>query len=118
MIARNIFHPNKESFDQFLALCKDENTFNPEEGFKILSGGLSSQIPLYSNELLTEKPLTGYSSLIAGVKNTQPKLSKILETLQLDTMSEAFFEKLNKMKVEFSEIGRNYLVDWMPGHIS
>jgi hypothetical protein len=118
VIARNIFHPNKESFDQFLALCKDKNSFNPDEGFKILSGGLSSQIPLYTNELLTEKPLAGYSNLIAGVKNTQPKLDKILETLQLDTMSEPFFEKLNKMKVEFSEIGRNYLVDWMPGHIS
>ena len=118
VIARNIFHPNKESFDQFLTLCKDPTSYNPNDGLKILSGGLSTKIPLYKNELLTEKPLGDYSSLIAGIKNTQPKLNKILETLQLDSMSEAFFEKIKKMKVEFSEIGRDYLVDWMPGHIS
>ncbi|MHA2389542.1 MAG: hypothetical protein ACXACW_12555 [Candidatus Hodarchaeales archaeon] len=118
VISRNIFHPYKESFDQFLGLCKDPNSFNPEEGHKILSGGLTANKSLYGNELLTEKPLGEYSRLIAGIKNTQPKLNKILENLQLETMSEAFFEKLDKMKNEFSEIGRKYLVDWMPGHIS
>ncbi|MHA1941565.1 MAG: hypothetical protein ACXACP_03715 [Candidatus Hodarchaeales archaeon] len=118
IIARNIFHPNKESFDQFLALCKDRESFAPNEGLKILSGGLSTNKPLYSNELLTEKPLGNYSNLIAGIKNTQPKLNKILDTLQIGSMSESFFKKLNQMKVEFSEIGRDYLIDWMPGHIS
>ncbi len=118
VISRNIFHPYKESFDQFLKLCKDPNSFNPGEGHKILSGGLTADRTLYGNELLTEKPLGEYSRLIAGIKNTQPKLNKILETLQLDTMSEAFFQKLEGMKREFSEIGSKYLVDWMPGHIS
>ena len=118
VISRNIFHPYKEGFDQFLKLCKDPNSFNPNEGLKILSGGLTSDKSFYGNEILTEKPLGDYSRLIAGIKNTQPKLNKILESLQLETMSEAFFEKLVKMKIEFSEIGRNYLIDWMPGHIS
>ena len=118
VISRNIFHPYKESFDQFLKLCKDPNSFNPEEGHKILSGGLTADKSLYGNELLTQKPLGEYSRLIAGIKNTQPKLNKILENLQLDSMSEAFFEKLELMKNEFSQIGRKHLVDWMPGHIS
>ncbi len=118
VISRNIFHPYKESFDQFLVLCKDPNSFNSGEGHKILSGGLTANRSLYGNELLTQKPLGEYSRLTAGIKNTQPKLNKILETLQLDTMSGAFFDKLDKMKSEFSEIGRKYLVDWMPGHIS
>ena len=118
VIARNIFHPNKESFDQFMSLCKDPSSYNPEEGHKILSGGLSNKLPLYSNELLTQKPLGEYSNLIAGIKNTQSKLDKLLENLQLDSMSEQFFEKLHKMKVEFREIGRDYLINWMPGHIS
>jgi hypothetical protein len=118
VIARNIFHPNKESFDLFMALCKDKESFNPNEGLKILSGGLSANKPLYANELLTEKPLGNYSNMIAGIKNIQPKLGKILETLQLSSMNEPFFEKLEQMKVEFNEIGRDFLVDWMPGHIS
>ncbi|MHA1978412.1 MAG: hypothetical protein ACW98I_16030 [Candidatus Hodarchaeales archaeon] len=118
IISRNIFHPYKESFDQFLRLCKDPNSFNYKEGHKILSGGLTANKSLYGNELLTEKPLGEYSRLIAGIKNTQPKLNKILENLQLESMSEAFFEKLKIMKTEFSEIGRKYLIDWMPGHIS
>lgn len=118
VIARNVFHPNKESFDQFMALCKDKESFNPHEGLKILSGGLSTNKPLYANELLIEKPLGNYTNLIAGIKNIQPKLSKILDTLQIGSMNEAFFEKIQQMKIEFNEIGRNFLVDWMPGHIS
>jgi hypothetical protein len=118
VIARNIFHPYKESFDQFLSICRDPNTYNPEEGLKILSGGLSSTQPLYKNELLTEKPLGEYSSLIAGIKNTQPKLNKILKDLQLEATSDSFFEKIGRMKTEFNEVGRDFLADWMPGHVS
>ena len=118
VIARNIFHPYKESFDLFLSICRDENSFNPEDGMKILSGGLSSTHSLYKNELLTQKPLGEYSNLIAGIKNTQPKLNKILQTLQLDATSESLFDKLKRMKIEFNEIGRDFLADWMPGHVS
>ena len=117
VIARNIFHPFKGSFDQFLSICRDPSSYNPQEGLKILSGGLSSNKPLYKNELLTEKPLGSYSNMIAGIKNSQPKLNKILETLQLEATSEAFFEKINRMKVEFNELGRDFLADWMPGHV-
>ncbi|MFX0015419.1 MAG: hypothetical protein ACFFB2_12700 [Promethearchaeota archaeon] len=118
VLARNVFLPNKECFDQLLVSCDDPNSFNKDDGLKILSGGLSTQIQLYTNELLTEKTLDNYSSLIAGIKNTQPKLNKILANLQLESMSEGFFAKIQQMKSEFGEIGRTYLLDWMPGYVS
>jgi hypothetical protein len=118
VLARNVFLPNKECFDQLLKSCKDPNSFKEEEGFKILSGGLSSDRQFYTNELLTEKHLGNYTSLTAGIKNTQPKLNKIITDLQLDTIRDAFFTKLQKIKREFWEIGRNYLLDWVPGYVS
>ncbi|MFX0086240.1 MAG: hypothetical protein ACFFAU_11210 [Candidatus Hodarchaeota archaeon] len=118
VLARNVFLPNKECFDQIIESCIDPNSFKKDEGLKILSGGLSTQIPLYTNELLTEKELSGYSNLIAGIKNIQPKLHKILANLQLETTENAFFSKIMQMKREFREIGRKYLVDWVPGHVS
>ncbi len=118
VLARNVFHPYKECFDQLLASCRDPNSFKRNEGLKILSGGLSSERPLYANELLTEKHLPGYTSLVAGIKNTQPKLQKILGTLQLESTEDAFFDKIERIKSEFREIGRKYLLDWVPGQIS
>lgn len=118
VLARNVFLPNKECFDQLFACSKDPNSFGREEGLKILSGGLSTQIQLYTNELLIEKDLSGYSNLIAGVKNIQPKLYKILADLQLESMREGFFDKIKQMKKDFREIGRKYLLDWMPGHVT
>ena len=118
VLARNVFLPYRECFDQLQEVCQDPDSFKKEEGLKILSGGLSTQIQLYNNELLTEKQLGRYSSLVAGVKNTQPKLHKILANLQLEATEEAFFQKIQKIKSEFSEIGRKYLIDWVPGLVS
>ncbi|MHA2226350.1 MAG: hypothetical protein ACXAC8_14165 [Candidatus Hodarchaeales archaeon] len=118
VLARNVFLPYKECFDHLLTLCKDPNSFKEEEGLKILSGGLSTQIPLYANELLTEKKINHYSNLVAGIKNVQPKLDKVLVNLQLDSVREGFFNKIHQMKQEFREIGRDYLLDWVPGHVS
>ncbi len=118
VLARNVFLPNKECFDQLLTSCNDPNSFNSDEGLKILSGGLSTQIQLYTNELLTEKKVDRYSNLIAGIKNTQPKLNKILANLQLESMREGVFTNIHQMKREFREIGRNILFDWLPGYVS
>ncbi|NHJ02398.1 MAG: hypothetical protein EAX86_09710 [Candidatus Heimdallarchaeota archaeon] len=118
VLARNVFHPYKECFDQLLSSCQNPNSFKRSEGLKILSGGLSTQRPLYTNELLTEKHLPGYTSLVAGIKNTQPKLQKILGNLQLESTEDAFFEKIERIKSEFREIGRKYLLDWVPSQIS
>ncbi|MFW9778570.1 MAG: hypothetical protein ACFFE8_06915, partial [Candidatus Heimdallarchaeota archaeon] len=109
VLSRNVFMPNKECFDQLMASCQNPNSFSPEEGFKILSGGLSTQRQLYTNEILTERPLGDYSSLIAGIKNTQPKLDKIIADLQLNATRDAFFAKLQQIKSEFYEIGRKVL---------
>ncbi|MFX0171968.1 MAG: hypothetical protein ACFE9L_08615 [Candidatus Hodarchaeota archaeon] len=118
VLARNVFLPYKECFDQLIFSCEDPNSFNEEDGFKILSGGLSADRQFYTNELLTEKPLGDYSNLIAGIKNTQSKLDKIITDLQLESIRDPFFSKLQKIKSEFREIGRKQLLDWMPSYVS
>ncbi|MHA2174713.1 MAG: hypothetical protein ACXABI_07785 [Candidatus Hodarchaeales archaeon] len=37
VIARNVFHPYKDSFDQLVAICKDPKSLSLEEGLKVLS---------------------------------------------------------------------------------
>ena len=80
VIARNIYHPYKECFERLLKVCQDPNSLRIEEGLKVLSGGLNRNIPLYTNEILTEESLEDYSKLIAGIKNIQPKLEKIISS--------------------------------------
>jgi len=115
VIARNIFHPYKESFNQLLNVCKDENSLSINDGLKVLSGGLNVNVPLYTNEILTEKPLsTNYMRLTAGLKNIQPKLEKIVMDLQIDGLRLPIFEKIDLMKKEFEEVGYPKFIDWMP----
>ncbi|MFX1534003.1 MAG: hypothetical protein ACFFDI_07185 [Promethearchaeota archaeon] len=115
VIARNVVHPNKECFDQLLEICRNPRSFSEDEGFKVLSGGLSSKIPIYTNELLTEFPLKGnYSKLTAGIKNIQPKLEKILTDLQIKDMKSDIFEKIRLLKKDFVNIGHPKLLDWVP----
>ena len=115
VIARNIFHPYKESFNQLLKVCEDQNTLGLDDGLKVLSGGLNQEISLYMNEILTEKPLSAdYSRLTAGLKNIQPKLEKIVIDLQIDGLRQPIFDKIISMKKEFVEIGYPKFLDWMP----
>jgi hypothetical protein len=115
VIARNIFHPYKESFNQLVKVCEDQNTFGLDDGLKVLSGGLNQEISLYMNEILTEKPLSAdYSRLTAGLKNIQPKLEKIVIDLQIDGLRQPIFDKITLMKKEFVEIGYPKFLDWMP----
>ncbi|MFW9915647.1 MAG: hypothetical protein ACFFGZ_08540 [Candidatus Thorarchaeota archaeon] len=115
VIARNVIHPNREAYDLLVKICKDKNSFNIEEGFKILSGGLSTKIPLYTNEILTEKSIqrNNYSNLTAGIKNIQPKVKKIITDLQIGPMKADLFEKMNRIKKDFIKIGHPRLTDWM-----
>ncbi len=116
VIARNVVHPFKDCFNQFLKVCTDPNSLSKEEGFKILSGGLSNEPSLYKNELLTEIEITGYSKITAGLKNIQPKVGKILSDLQLtdEEMRNTFFEKVRLIKKDFVELGYPRILDWVP----
>ena len=116
VVARNVVHPYKDCFNKFVDVCRDPNSLDKEDGFKILSGGLSTQIPLYTNELLTEKEIENYSKITAGLKNIQPKAEKILSDLQLtgETMRREIFEKIRLVKRDFVEIGYPRLIDWVP----
>ncbi|MFW9903419.1 MAG: hypothetical protein ACFFFH_03740 [Candidatus Thorarchaeota archaeon] len=114
VIARNVYHPYKECFEKLLEICRDPNSLSIDEGLKVLSGGLNKEIPLYTNEILTEMHLEGYSRLIAGIKNIQPKLEKISSDLQLQGLKKPIFQKILQIKKEFVEIGYPQLLDWMP----
>ena len=82
---------------------------------KVLSGGLNQEIPMYTNEILTEQQLpTEYTRLTAGLKNIQPKLDKIITDLQIKGLKGAIFEKISHMKEEFAQVGYPKLLDWMP----
>ena len=115
VIARNVIHPYKECFNQLLKTCQDPTSLNINEGLKVLCGGLNREIPLYTNELLTEKEiLTNYSKLTAGIKNIQPKLGKIMTDLQIDGLKKPIFKKVQEIKKDYVEIGYPRLLDWMP----
>jgi hypothetical protein len=114
VIARNIYHPYKESFTKLVDVCDDPNSFKEEEGLKILCGGLSQSIPVFENELLTEKDLDPFSKHIAGIKNIQPKLSKIISDLQIEGFKKPIFKKIGLLKKDFIKIGYPRLLDWMP----
>lgn len=115
VIARNVFHPYRECFNQLLKTCKDPTSLNINEGLKVLCGGLNREIPIYTNELLTEKEiLKNYSKLTAGIKNIQPKLGKILTDLQIEGLKKPIFKKIQEIKKDYVEIGYPRLLDWMP----
>ncbi|MFX1513420.1 MAG: hypothetical protein ACFFCQ_12605 [Promethearchaeota archaeon] len=115
VIARNVLHPHKEAYDLLLQVCKEKDSFIKEEGFKILSGGLSTKVPLYTNEILTEIPVNrnNYSNLTAGIKNIQPKVEKIITDLQIKDMKDQLFEKMRRIKEDFVKIGHPQLTDWI-----
>lgn len=115
VVARNVVHPYKECWNKLLEICKDVRSFHPDDGLKILSGGMSTKIPLYSNELLTEKDLGEYSRLTAGIKNVQPKLGKILTDLQIvGDFKVQLFEKIRMIKEDYVKKGYPKLLDWVP----
>ncbi|MFW9903213.1 MAG: hypothetical protein ACFFFH_02690 [Candidatus Thorarchaeota archaeon] len=116
VIARNVLHPYKECFNQFVSICKNPNSLSEEDGLKILSGGLTTQLPLFTNELLTEKEIENYSKITAGLKAIQPNARKILIDLQLneEEMKTAIFEKIRLIKKDFVEKGYPRLLDWVP----
>ena len=91
------------------------DTLSEDDGLKVLSGGLNQEIPMYTNEILTEIQLPNeYSRLTAGLKNIQPKLGKIVTDLQIDGLKKPIFEKIILIKKEFAEVGYPKLLDWMP----
>ncbi len=115
VVARNVFHPYKDSFEQLVTVCKDPTSLSHEDGLKVLSGGLNQEIQMYTNEILTEQELPAeYTRLTAGLKNIQPKLEKIVTDLQIEGLKESIFDKIANMKEEFHLVGYPKFLDWMP----
>jgi len=115
VIARNVFHPYKECFNTLMEVCRDSKSLNIDQGLKVLCGGLNREIPLYTNEILTEEELdVNYSRLTAGLKNIQPKLAYIISDLQIQGLKDPIFKKIQLIKKDYVEIGYPRLLDWMP----
>ncbi|MHA1974010.1 MAG: hypothetical protein ACTSW1_13510 [Candidatus Hodarchaeales archaeon] len=114
VIARNVIHPHSECFNKLVELCKDQNSLDEQEGMKVLCGGLSRSVPLYTNEILTEQYLSNYSNLTAGIKNIQPKLDKIISDLQIQGLKPQIFENIRAIKNDYLTKGWPKLLDWMP----
>ncbi|MHA1227112.1 MAG: hypothetical protein ACTSPV_10265 [Candidatus Hodarchaeales archaeon] len=114
VIARNVIHPHSECFNKLVELCKDKNSLNEDEGMKVLCGGLSESVPLYTNEILTEHYLSKYSNLTAGIKNIQPKLDKIVSDLQIQGLKPQIFKNIRAIKKDYITKGWPRLLDWMP----
>ncbi len=116
IIMRNVFHPFRELVDSFYQHCKNQTNYAYEEGLKILSAGLSTQKPLYFNEILTERPLSSaYMRLTAGLKNIQAKAKKIIGDFDIDQESlNEFVRKARILADCFSEVGFEILTNWDP----
>jgi len=116
VIARNVLHPFKDCFNQFLKVCKNPQSLNLKEGYKILSGGLSMTTSAFRNQILTEKELDEYSKPIAGLKSFKPEAGELIQNLQLkeEKVKSSIFEKIRLIKKDFLETGYPKLLDWMP----
>jgi hypothetical protein len=116
VIARNIIHPYKDCFDQLLKVCRDPNTLTQEEGFKIISEGFSTNVYKNSSIILTEKDITDYEKVTAGVRAIIPTVNTLLDQFQLtsEEMKSDIFNNIKLIKKDFIDIGYPHLLDWVP----
>ncbi|MDH5404057.1 MAG: hypothetical protein OEY49_16285 [Candidatus Heimdallarchaeota archaeon] len=116
VISRNIFHPNKSAFDTYLQILEDPNSFNPNEGYKILSAH-----ELYFNRLLLTQPPKkaagdeSFNIASAGIAAILPTGQALLDEVMPDakTQSEILL-KFRDIKREFNKVGKKLLHNWMP----
>jgi hypothetical protein len=116
VISRNIFHPNKEAIDRFIKELETPSSFNPNEGYKILS----AHEKYFNRLLLTQAPpkASGDSS----INRASAGIAAILLNGQI-IMDELFPDKekqsnmllsFKDIKNEFNKTGRKLIEDWMP----
>jgi hypothetical protein len=115
VISRNIFHPNKAALDTFLDICHEDNSYDPNDGYKILS----AHEEYFNRLLLTEPPksVRGDDSInvaSAGIAAILTNGQQILDEM-LDPKDQAeMLLKFRDIKEEFNKIGRELLENWLP----
>lgn len=115
VLQRNVFHPNREPLNAFLAHCKDPTSYDPEQGFKILSAH-----PFFHNHLMLSRPIqtegdASYGLASAGLSRILVEANKILPDIFDD--GQKVIDLLPKFRViadHYLELGQPLLDNWMP----
>jgi len=116
VISRNLFHPNKAALDTFIDICSRPDTFNPNEGFKILS----AHEDYFNRLLLTQPPKhsggdSSFNVASAGIASILTNGQAILDELIEDQKIQAdLLLEFKDVKKEFDEIGKDLLSNWLP----
>ena len=116
VISRNIFHPNKAALDTFMDICSSDESFNPNEGYMILSAHEE-----YFNRLLLTEPPTdtrGDASInisSAGIASILLNGKVILDELIEDPkVQNELLLQFKDVKQEFDKLGKDLLSNWLP----
>ncbi|MHA1398466.1 MAG: hypothetical protein ACTSSF_12305 [Candidatus Heimdallarchaeaceae archaeon] len=120
IISRNVFHPNKSAIDKFNQHISKPDSYNIEEGFKIMSAH-----PLWFNKLLVESDVvyrTGsgkkaYST--AGIGSLSSMVHKLKPLIFESPQKEK--EQLNRIREivkQYKEMGIELLKAWIPSYQS
>lgn len=113
VLARNVFHPYKEVFEMFSKALRDPDSYNPEDGYFILSAH-----QLYHNRLMITKEIKtrgdeSYKIATPGVASIIPGQKLLDELLSRETQKEYLEEYVN-IKKEYIATGERLLMDWLP----
>jgi len=115
ILARNIFLPNREIFDQLYETCSSATSYLPEEGLKCLSAS-----PLWFNRLLVQNRFVNtskystYMQLTAGLSNVQADLDRFLSDLFEEEHLDQLMTRITALKQNYTKIGQRILQEWIP----
>jgi len=118
IISRNVFHPNKTAIETFNKHISDPDSFQMNEGFKIMSAH-----PLWFNKLLVESDnvfRTGsgkraYST--AGIGSLSGMVHKLKPTIFTSPQKEKEqLERIIEIVKQYREMGRELLKAWLPSY--
>ncbi len=116
IISRNVFHPNKVALDYFNEHIFDKESYNIEEGFKIMSAH-----PLWFNKLLLNPkqiPTTGSGKKelsSAGIGSISPTVHKLLPLIFPSPAKEKEqLEKIREIANQYRDMGYGLLKRWIP----
>ncbi len=116
IVSRNVFHPNKPALEHLWRTCKDKHSFDPRNGFSILSAH-----PHFYNRLLLTKRNNqkgledrSYHLASAGIAAILDNAEKILNEIMPPEHQKELLEKFVKIKEEYAKIGHELLTNWAP----
>ncbi|MHA2501518.1 MAG: hypothetical protein ACXAE3_01415 [Candidatus Kariarchaeaceae archaeon] len=115
VISRNIFHPNKAALDTFMDICSSPESYNPNNGFKIMS----AHEEYFNRLLLTEAPTdtrgdASFNISSAGIASILLNGKVILDELVDQKEQSEVLLHFKDIKQEFDKLGKDLLSNWLP----